>query len=228
MRPLHAWGTLLIISIIKSQNLHVSALAFLCVPLIPVLHNLDKSTAIQLFPLLERCKITTCSVSLRHREALEAMHELVKNSDASLKIGASTCVSEKQIGDAAALGASFVSTVFTTPTLVRASKAASLPILAGVLTYEEANLALELEVEALKFYPITSLPPLEFSHIIDQLRSTRKVLPPVYVAGGAATSDRGVYTSIGATGLAVGIECRGRSLAELDAILQTISAIDSV
>jgi 2-keto-3-deoxy-6-phosphogluconate aldolase len=87
-----------------------------------------------------------------------------------------------------------------------------MPILCGVLTFKEAKQALLSNANALKFYPATAMNPKLLAKIIDQLKdeglvSSNKMID-IIVAGGVLNTDFEAYMRAGATGFAIGFDCR--------------------
>ena len=173
---------------------------------IPVLHDLSADRAPELASLLRELGAEVCSVSLRHSGALDALAQLTRSRGAPL-VGASTAVSEAQIRAAAGQGAVFLSTTFTTQTLVSACRAARLPLLAGVVTEEEAELAMRCGANALKFYPSSQVPPQQLHGTLRALATRYGRMPPIFVAGGVREDQREAYLAAGADGFALGVDC---------------------
>jgi 2-keto-3-deoxy-6-phosphogluconate aldolase len=98
--------------------------------------------------------------------------------------------------------------------LIEAAKQHQMPILCGVLTLEDALHALRLDADALKFFPATNLSPNTLQGILNELRGEGLIKsddsnnPRIYVAGGVQKSEFGPYLSSGATGFAIGLDCR--------------------
>jgi 2-keto-3-deoxy-6-phosphogluconate aldolase len=98
--------------------------------------------------------------------------------------------------------------------LIEVAKQHQMPILCGVLTLEDALHALSLDADALKFFPATSLNPNALQDILRELRGQGLIRsedpssPRIYVAGGVQKSDFGPYLGSGATGFAIGLDCR--------------------
>lgn len=87
-----------------------------------------------------------------------------------------------------------------------------MPILCGVLTFNEAKQALLNSADALKFYPATAMKPKILAEIIGQLKdeglvSTNKMID-IIVAGGVLDIDFEAYLKAGATGFAIGFDCK--------------------
>jgi 2-keto-3-deoxy-6-phosphogluconate aldolase len=87
-----------------------------------------------------------------------------------------------------------------------------MPILCGVLTFKEAKQALLSSADALKFYPATAMKPKLLAEIINQLKDEGLVsankMVDIIVAGGVLDTDLEAYLQAGATGFAIGFDCR--------------------
>lgn len=187
--------------------------------LLPVLHQLQLNSVKEVLEAMTIAQINTCSVSLRHRTALVSMEGLILEAARSgirLEVGASTCVSELQMREARDLGASFISTVFTTPRMSELSSSLDIPLLAGVSTLEEAVSAAEGGATALKFYPASAVSPAQLEAICTRLNEGM----PRLVAGGVSPVSMQEYLRAGADGFAVGLDCRGLSAKDMVAKLE--------
>ena len=174
---------------------------------IPVLHDLRADRCAELSALLRELGVEVCSVSLRHSGALDALAMLAGAPGAPL-VGVSTAVSEVQVRQAAERGAAFASTTFTTRTLVEACRSAGLPLLAGVASEDDAELAISCGAAALKFYPASQVPPQQLQGALLSLAARHGRLPPVFIAGGVRENQRAAYLTAGADGFALGVDCR--------------------
>ena len=185
------------------------------VKLLPVLHNLEPKLARVVYESFDPARITACSVSLRNDRAFDALSELrVVNEQArsasgssGLLIGASTVCSERQVRLAKECGADYISTMYFSERLVNVANTCCLPVLCGVINVIEALETLEDKVESIKFYPSSAVTPAALLDLILEMGSNA-IGKDVIVAGGITESNMPAYLKAGATGFAVGIDCR--------------------
>ena len=187
---------------------------------IPVLHNLCADRCNELAAMLDLLDIDVCSVSLRHSGAMDALERL---GAGPRRVGASSAVGVRQLRQAADRGAAFASTTFTTRTLAEAARSLRLPLLAGVLSDEEAELAVSCGAAGLKFYPSSLVPPPRLLDALRSLASRHTRLPPVFVAGGVTESMREAYVCAGADGFVLGVDCAQSPDRVLEALRRTDS-----
>lgn len=99
--------------------------------------------------------LTCVEVTLRTPAARESLRIMAQRPD--LCVGAGTVLSPRQVDSVVEVGARFVVSPGTSPSIVVASHAAGVPIFPGVATPTEIQAALELGVNTLKLFPAESL-----------------------------------------------------------------------
>lgn len=207
--------------------------------LLPVLHNLEPEIAPLIYKELNDLGFTSCSVSLRHGNAMQALESLSKimysqngKGNAFTTIGASSLVAEEQLLQCVKLGTNFVSTMYLCKPIMVLARQHHMCVLAGVQTLSDAQEAITYGASALKFFPSTNISPENLRDIIDKLNthdSSHNLLDTtdaqdndkrlsLYIAGGIKPHDCDNYISSGATGFAVGIDCK-QSMIEVRASL---------
>jgi len=179
--------------------------------LVPVLHDLDAAWASSVYSALPP-RVRACTVSFRHVGASEALRELcaaaATDPTSTLAVGASTICSEEQVWAAKRSGATFISTMYFSPRIVEVAVAAQLSVLGGVVNHAEARTTIDSGVDSLKFYPSSTVSPLSLTRILEQLGKDDVKERDILVAGGLTEDDFQKYLAAGATGFAVGIDCK--------------------
>lgn len=207
--------------------------------IIPVIHNLESFQVPYIIDALEGFKC--CTVSLRHAAALESLHELTEQFGPFCAVGVSTVVSESQIREAKAAGATFISTMFNAEAMLVEAQRCELPVLCGVSTYQDARTALDMGADALKFYPSTNISPAQLSSTVHMLISdgdytfqNTESLPTVadnfidvYVAGSVKDADFAEYMKAGANGFALGFDCQQLPPKQIRQRLKDVSSLYS-
>ena len=124
-----------------------------------------------------------------------------------------------------------MSTMFISRTLITQSHELEMPVLCGVSSLSEARQALLWGAEALKFYPATSLKPTIFKNIMAELKNDGMLsssnVTDIIVAGGVSDTDYEAYLSAGATGFAVGFDCKKMTPSQIRIKLHELNKIYS-
>lgn len=173
--------------------------------LLPVLHNVTPDNAKNLACQLSSIGLQSCTISLRHPKAIQALDIFIKHSN-DIVVGASTVVSESQIKDVKNCGAKFVSTMFPCSELIKTCHNSDISILCGVLTHSDAESALNWGAHGLKFYPANQVSPEQFKSIKNNLGMKIDNIS-CYIAGGITNQQYETYLQAGIDGFAIGIDC---------------------
>ena len=114
-------------------------------------------------------------------------------------IGGGTVLNTQNVDTLAALGASFIVTPNTDPTVIRHAVDRGLQVCAGFATPSEAFAALDAGAQMLKLFPASTYGP-------QYVRALRAVLPPVplFVVGGITPFTLADYLSAGCVGAGIG------------------------
>lgn len=121
----------------------------------PVMPVLVIDRAEQAMPLAEALAgggVHVLEITLRTDAALDAI-ALLARALPNAVIGAGTVLTEAQMDEALAAGARFLVSPGCTPRLLEAARARSAPLLPGVATASELQLALEYGYDRLKCFP---------------------------------------------------------------------------
>lgn len=183
---------------------------------LPVLHQLEPEHVCDLYDTLVQSH-PCCSVSLRHDSAIDSLKLLCEINavrGGAMVIGASTITSVEQVIQCKNSGSKFISTMTTTKTIYQKAVELDMNIMCGVSTYSEAIACLEWGAKSLKFYPASSVPPSKLKEILKLINRNNNEYSFV-VAGGIQTTDVVPYLNAGATGFALGIDCKKLATEEI-------------
>ncbi|MEO6087402.1 MAG: bifunctional 4-hydroxy-2-oxoglutarate aldolase/2-dehydro-3-deoxy-phosphogluconate aldolase [Umezawaea sp.] len=166
--------------------------------------------------------IRLVEVSLTSPDALAVIADLASEVPDDGWLGVGTIRTPADVDDALAAGATFAVSPATTEA-VRASVAAGLPVLAGVLTPTEVEAALGFGADAVKLFP-ASLGG------VDYLKALRAPFPdvPFVPVGGVGVAEAVAYLDAGAVAVGVGSPLLGKDLTGLaDRAARLLEAIGS-
>ena len=121
-------------------------------PVVPVMAIDDLSTAVDLAHALVEGGIRTLEITLRTPAGLDAIR-LIKKEVKGAIVGAGTVINEKQLKAVADAGAAFAISPGLHKALAKAGDKVNIPLIPGVATPSEVQLALEYGMETLKLFP---------------------------------------------------------------------------
>ena len=121
-------------------------------PVVPVMVIDDLSTAVDLAHALVAGGIRTLEITLRTPVGLDAIRLIKKEVNGAI-VGAGTVINEKQLRAVADAGAVFAISPGLHKALAKASEKVNIPLIPGVATPSEVQLALEHGIETLKLFP---------------------------------------------------------------------------
>ncbi|MFT3931293.1 MAG: bifunctional 4-hydroxy-2-oxoglutarate aldolase/2-dehydro-3-deoxy-phosphogluconate aldolase [Spongiibacteraceae bacterium] len=127
-----------------------SALA--TIKIIPVVVVERASDITQLGNALTKNGMPVAEITFRTDAAAEAI-KLLRESQPQMLIGAGTVLNKKQMEEAQRAGASFIVSPGLNPNSVRAAEELGIPIIPGVNNPSDIEIALELGLSTLKFFP---------------------------------------------------------------------------
>ncbi len=125
-------------------------------PVVPVMVVERLEDAVPLARALYNGGLKVLEITLRTPVALEAISAMVKELPDDAVIGAGTIVTPEDLQKAVDAGSSFLVSPGTTPALIEAAKASSVPLLPGIATPSEAMNLLTQGFKYLKFFPAES------------------------------------------------------------------------
>jgi Entner-Doudoroff aldolase len=118
---------------------------------IPVVVIEDPSKALPLAEALQRAGLKNIEITLRTKGALEAIRQIASKTD--LCVGAGTVLSVEQAQAAIDAGATFLVSPGTNPQVVKYCVDNDIPILPGVCSPTEVELAASFGLTNVKFFP---------------------------------------------------------------------------
>ena len=133
-------------------------------PVIPVLVIDNPRDAAKLAHALVAGGLPVLEVTLRTPNALEAIAEMAKVPGA--RVGAGTVLSGHDAARASAAGAEFAVSPGSTPALISACVAQSLPLLPGAATASEVMTLMETGYRTLKFFPAEAVGGVAMLHAL--------------------------------------------------------------
>lgn len=122
-------------------------------PVVPVMVVQRLEDAVPLAQALYSGGLKVLEITLRTPVALDAIRAMVDALPEDAVIGAGTIITPKDLEQAVAAGSKFLVSPGTTPELIKAAKASSVPLLPGVATPTEAMTLLAEGFTHLKFFP---------------------------------------------------------------------------
>ncbi|MCP2638212.1 bifunctional 4-hydroxy-2-oxoglutarate aldolase/2-dehydro-3-deoxy-phosphogluconate aldolase [Microbacterium sp. HD4P20] len=140
--------------------------AFAGAPLMAILRGMGVERTLALAETAWDLGIDSVEVPLQTEEDERALRELVERGAARGKsVGAGTIISPEQVAVAGDAGAAYLVSPGIDAAVVRAAQDAGIPILPGVATPSEVQLAVSLGLTWLKAFPATWLGSGWFKHI---------------------------------------------------------------
>jgi len=174
--------------------------AFAGAPLMAILRGMGVERSVRLSETAWDLGIDSVEVPLQTDEDERALRAVVAEAGARGKIvGAGTIITPGQVALAAEAGAAYLVSPGLDPVVVRAAQDAGIPILPGVATPSEVQLAVSLGLTWLKAFPATWLGSGWFRHIRGPFPQVRFV-----ATGGLDASNVEEYLAAGVRVAAVG------------------------
>jgi len=174
--------------------------AFAGAPLMAILRGMGVERSVRLSETAWDLGIDSVEVPLQTDEDERALRAVVAEAGARGKIvGAGTIITPGQVALAAEAGAAYLVSPGLDPVVVRAAQDAGIPILPGVATPSEVQLAVSLGLTWLKAFPATWLGSGWFKHIRGPFPQVRFV-----ATGGLDASNVEEYLAAGVRVTAVG------------------------
>lgn len=122
-------------------------------PVVPVMVVQRLEDAVPLAQALYNGGLKVLEITLRTPVALDAIRAMVDALPEDAVIGAGTIITPDDLEQAVAAGSKFLVSPGTTPALIKAAQASSVPLLPGVATPTEAMALLAEGFTHLKFFP---------------------------------------------------------------------------
>ncbi len=121
-------------------------------PVVPLISADDPDTAVRTAKALKAGGLTTLEVVLRTEAAANCMEAIIAQVD-GVTVGAGTVLTPKQVDEVARRGAQFIVSPGLNTRVVEACHGRKLDIYAGVMTPSEVQLAWNMGLRAVKFFP---------------------------------------------------------------------------
>lgn len=121
-------------------------------PVVPLIQSDDPETALKIAQALKAAGLTTLEVVWRTDAAMDCL-EAIRTEMSDVIVGAGTVTTPAQAHEAAERGAQFIVSPGLHEGVVEASKECALEIYAGIATASEAQLAHNLGLSTVKFFP---------------------------------------------------------------------------
>ena len=194
--------------------------AFAGAPLMAILRGMGVERSVRLSETAWDLGIDSVEVPLQTDEDERALRAVVERAAARGKsVGAGTIITPAQVALAAEAGAAYLVSPGLDPEVVRAAQDAGIPILPGVSTPSEVQLAVSLGLTWLKAFPATWLGSGWFRHIRGPFPHVRFV-----ATGGLDASNVEEFLDAGVRVAAVGSALEDPSqLERLAAVLRARS-----
>ena len=174
--------------------------AFAGAPLMAILRGMGVERSVRLSQTAWDLGIDSVEVPLQTDEDERALREVVTLAATRGKsVGAGTIITPAQVALAADAGAAYLVSPGLDPVVVRAAQDAGIPILPGVATPSEVQLAVSLGLTWLKAFPATWLGSGWFAHIRGPFPQVRFV-----ATGGLNASNVEEFLDAGVRVAAVG------------------------
>ena len=119
--------------------------------LLPLVVVEDAAQAVPLGRALGAGGLTTVEVTLRTDTAVESLRRMATETD--LVVGAGTVISPAQVEDVVEAGARYVVTPGFSASVVERCQTLGVPVIPGVATATEIQLAIDAGLDLLKFFP---------------------------------------------------------------------------
>lgn len=195
--------------------------AFAGAPLMAILRGMGVERSVRLSETAWDLGIDSVEVPLQTDEDERALRAVVERAAARGKsVGAGTIITPAQAALAADAGAAYLVSPGLDPEVVRVAQDAGIPVLPGVATPSEVQLAVSLGLTWLKAFPATWLGSGWFRHIRGPFPEVRFV-----ATGGLDASNVEEFLDAGVRVAAVGSALEDASqLERLAAVLQARSA----
>ena len=121
-------------------------------PVVPLIQSEDPAIAVKIAEALKQGGLTTLEVVWRTDAAMDCL-AMIREQVTGVTVGAGTVLTPAQVDEAADRGAQFIVSPGLVADVVAASKKRSLDIYPGIATPSEAQIAWNLGLKTVKFFP---------------------------------------------------------------------------
>lgn len=174
--------------------------AFAKCPLVAILRGVKPDEVEAIGDELVAAGFTLIEVPMNSPDPLESVARLAKRFAGRAVIGAGTVLRVEQVQQVADAGGTMIISPNSNLDVIRATAAAGLVSLPGILTPSEAFAALDAGATALKLFPAEAATPTVLKAMRAVLPRETRVLP----VGGIAPDNMGPWQAAGAPGFGLG------------------------
>jgi 2-dehydro-3-deoxyphosphogalactonate aldolase len=192
-------------------------------PVVAILRGVKPDEVDAVGDALVEAGITIIEVPLNSPDPFDSIGRLARRHRARALIGAGTVLETPDVARVKDAGGQLIVAPNFDADVVRASKAAGLVALPGVMTPSEGFAALKAGADGLKLFPAEIIPPAVF-------KAWRAVFPPdclLLAVGGVGVDNLKIYAQAGTSGYGIGsaLYKPGRSPAEIGALARALVAV---
>ncbi len=173
--------------------------SFTRVPIIGILRGYGREETNGILDAYGAAGLTAIEITLNTPKALDIINEQVSRYGESLKIGAGTVCSIKDLENALDAGAGFIVTPILDISVIQHCREIGVPVFPGAFTATEIFRAWEAGASMVKLFPADQLGPAYIKQILAPL-DTIKLLP----TGGIGLDNIEAYLQAGASGFGLG------------------------
>jgi 2-dehydro-3-deoxyphosphogalactonate aldolase len=192
-------------------------------PVVAILRGVKPDEVDAVGDALVEAGIIVIEVPLNSPDPFDSIGRLAKRHGARALIGAGTVLETPDVARVKDAGGQLIVAPNFDADVVRASKAAGLVALPGVMTPSEGFAALKAGADGLKLFPAEIIPPAVF-------KAWRAVFPPdclLLAVGGVGVDNLKIYAQAGASGYGIGsaLYRPGRAPAEIAPLARALVAV---
>lgn len=192
-------------------------------PVVAILRGVKPDEVDAVGDALVEAGIMIIEVPLNSPDPFESIGRLAKRHGARALIGAGTVLETPDVARVKDAGGQLIVAPNFDFDVVRATKAAGLVALPGVMTPSEGFAALKAGADGLKLFPAEIIPPAVF-------KAWRAVFPPdcpLLAVGGVGVDNLKIYAQAGASGYGIGsaLYKPGRMPAEIAPLARALVAV---
>jgi len=177
-------------------------------PVVPLIQADDPGAAVETANALVAGGLTVLEVVLRTEAALKCMARVVKDVPGAI-VGAGTVLSVEHAGKSLEAGASFIVSPGLHVPVVETARQAKVDVFPGVATPSEAQLAWNLGLRAMKFFPAGQMGGVGMLKALSAVFRDVRFMP----TGGVSAGNLADYLAVPAV-----LACGGSWLTPADAI----------
>ncbi len=172
---------------------------FRAMPLLGILRGVK---ADQIVPLVEAsvaAGLEAIEITMNTKDAPALIEQMSETAKDRLLVGAGTVLTEQDLSDALAAGASFIVTPVYIKQISDACRDRGVPLFPGALTPKEVYEAWQGGAEMIKLFPAACFGPAYFKELAGPFSEIK-----LLACGGVTTANIGDYFACGASGAAFG------------------------